>query len=273
MRNQIILISEHPDETLPPFKYQDQLQEIMFMGHKQEYLLRKLIEYVTSSKHLHNTHLLAEKVKFGLEQGSIFGSTFDKVDDSNMFLQHSDKPIAFDCLLSRLSFVKYMEIENCLSDNDLLTIGRSCHQLGGLTLTGCGISNLGIHNLAFPHSTCPYLPITSDQINKSPNSFCTCTNENVRSNLSPSLLELNIKGLLNVDYVGVLIALRAFKSLNRIDCRNESLCVAIESVSRLQEHVEWNSSAIKNLECGLKQTLLYSIFKHKNGKGIIISIP
>ena len=244
----------------------------MFMGHKQEYLLRKLIEHVTSSKPFQNTHLMAEKVKFCLEKSITLGSTLDTGDGSNTFLQDSNKPIAFDKLFSRLSFVKYMEIDNGLSDSDLLVIRRFCHQLIGLTLTGCGISNLGIHYLAFQDSTCPFLQMTNSQIINSLHPFCTCTNENTGSNITLSLRELNIKGLLNVDYFGVLIALRAFKSLRRIDSRNESLCAAIECVSKLQEDVEWNSGAIKILECGLKQTLLYSIFKHKNGKVIFISI-
>ena len=63
---------------------------------------------------------------------------------------------------------------------------------------------------------------------KSDDFFCICSSKNLRSKASLSLRELNIKGLINVDYTGVLISLRAFKSLKRLDCRNESLCFAIE---------------------------------------------
>ena len=247
---------------MPPFKYQDQLQEIMFMGHKQEYLLRKLVEHVTSGKQIQAPQLSAEKVKLGLDVS--LGTNLYDVDNSKTYLHESKEPMGLDKLISRLNCVKYMDIENILSDNDLYTIGKSCPQLVGLTLTGCGISNFGIHSLAFTNFYCPYFKSFFENT-KSDDSFSACSCENIRSNASLSLQELNIKGLTNVDYVGVLIALRAFKSLRRIDCRNESLCVAIEHVSRLKENVEWNSEAIKILECGLKQTLLFSIFKHTNG--------
>ena len=241
------------------------------MGHKQEYLLRKLLEYVTSGKHIQKEQLLAEKVKLGLDSSQ--ESSFGDIDNSNTLLHDSNEPLAFNKLLSKLNYVKYMEIENGLNDNDLYTIGNSCFQLVGLTVTGCGISNFGIHNLAFTNLSCPCIQ-TSFDLTKSHDFVCNCKKLNMDSNASRSLQKLNIKGLINVDYIGVFIALRAFKSLKWLDSKNESLCIAIEHVSRLQEeeNVDWNSDAIKVLECGLKQTLLFSIFKHTNGTLILILI-
>ena len=71
-----------------------------------------------------------------------------------------------------------MEIESGLNDNDLYTIGKSCSQLVALTLTGCGISNFGIHNLAFTNLSCPYIQTIFD-LTKSHEFVCTCKKQNI----------------------------------------------------------------------------------------------
>ena len=47
-----MVIPENPDIALPDFKYQDQLQEIMFMVRKQVYLVGKLLDHATSTQQL-----------------------------------------------------------------------------------------------------------------------------------------------------------------------------------------------------------------------------
>ena len=238
-------ISENPEVPLPNFKYQDQLQEIMFMGHKQVYLLSKLLQHVVILQPS-NAPLMAETVEFSLDR------------------HEYDIPLACDKFLSRLKFVKILEIKNCLNDNDLLTIGLSCHHLVSVTLAGNGITNYGIHCLAFPKSTscnASLVALTS----------CSCTGNN--SKVTLNLRNLDIKGVTNVNSTGIRIAIGAFRTLTSISCRNEYLCEAIEQETLCEakftcnnNNFYWNSHAIKKLECGSKQKILHSVFKNKTGE-------
>ena len=215
------------------------------MGRKQVYLLSKLLQHV-SLLEPNNAPLMAENVEFSLNS------------------HEYDKPLVCDKFLSRLKFVKRLEIKNCLNDHDLLTIALTCRHLVNLSLTGNGISNYGIHCLAFPNSTSCNASIVAWN-------RCSCTSTN--SKVTLSLRNLDIKGVANVSSAGIRIAICAFRTLTSISCTNENLCEAIEKESLCEanciwnnNNCEWNSHAIKKLECGLRQQLLHSIFKNKTGE-------
>ena len=215
------------------------------MGHKQVYLLSKLLEHVALQEP-NKAPLMAETVQLSLDT------------------HEHDKPLACDHFLNRLKFVKLLEIKNCLNDHDLLTIALSCHHLVSLTITGNDISNYGVHCLAFPNST-------SCNASLGALNSCSCTSKNTKVTLS--LRNLDIKGVTNVNSTGIRIAIGAFRTLIRISCRNQYLCEAIEKETLCEakctwnnNNFEWNSHAIKKLECGLKQKIVHSIFKNKTGK-------
>ena len=237
---QYLYISENPDVPLPNFKYQDQVQEIMFMGRKQGELLKKLLNN-TSSDGQDKTPIMAQTVKFGF--------------DNHIPLQEVGEPFSFNQFFSRIKFVKYMEMENCLNDEHLLTLALTCNHLVKLKISSNLITNQGIHYLAFLDSPCE----------KGALDDCKCRNK--KTKLSENLIILDIRGVRDVNEIGVLIALQAFKALRNIFCRNELLCATLECVAKRNITGEnWNPHAIKKLECGLKQSLVYSIFEETTGK-------
>ena len=144
---------------------------------------------------------MAENVKFGLE--------------NNSHPRENDQLLSVGPFLSKLKLVKYMEIDNCLIDDDLLTLSLTCHNLAKLKISGNLISNQGIHYLTFADSSCPH-----DSLE-----VCRC---DVQSSIVPlKLRDLDINGLRNINKYGVWMLLRGFKTLSNIICRNELLCDTI----------------------------------------------
>ena len=237
-----MFITDNPDALLPEFRYQDQLQEIFLMGRKEAYFIRKCLEFATST-HRSQLPIMAENVKFGLE--------------NNSHPRENDQLLSVGPFLSKLKLVKYMEIDNCLIDDDLLTLSLTCHNLVKLKISGNLISNQGIHYLTFADSSCPH-----DSLE-----VCRC---DVESSIVPlKLRDLDINGLRNINKYGVWMLFRGFKTLSNIICRNKLLCDTIESASVryvTDKKYEWNSNAIKKLEFGLKHKIVFSIFEKPTGK-------
>ena len=212
------------------------------MGRKEAYFIRKCLEFATST-HRSQLPIMAENVKFGLE--------------NNSHPRENDQLLSVGPFLSKLKLVKYMEIDNCLIDDDLLTLSLTCHNLVKLKISGNLISNQGIHYLTFADSSCPH-----DSLE-----LCRCDVES--STVPLKLRDLDINGLRNINKYGVWMLLRGFKTLRNIICRNELLCDTIESASVryvTDKKYEWNSNAIKKLEFGLKHKIVFSIFEKPTGK-------
>ena len=211
------------------------------MGRKEAYFIRKCLEFATST-HRSQLPIMAENVKFGME--------------NNSHPRENDQLLSVGPFLSKLKLVKYMEIDNCLIDDDLLTLSLTCHNLVKLKISGNLISNQGIHYLTFANSSCPH-----DSLE-----LCRC---DVESSIVPlKLRDLDINGLRNINKYGVWMLLRGFKTLRNIICRNELLCDTIESASVryvTDKKYEWNSNAIKKLEFGLKHKIVFSIFEKPTG--------
>lgn len=212
------------------------------MGRKEAYLIRKCLEFATST-HRSQLPILAENVRFGLENNSLPRETYQL--------------LSVGPFLSKLKFVKYMEIDNCLIDDDLLTLSLTCHNLVKLKISGNLISNQGLHYLTFADSSCPH-----DSLE-----VCRC---DIKSSIVPlKLRDLDINGLRNINKYGVWMLLRGFKTLTNINCRNELLCDTIEAASVryvTDKKYEWNSNAIKKFEFGLKHKIVFSIFEKPTGK-------
>ena len=109
------------------------------MDRKQTKLIRACISDAVAKSELFEGQLMAHTVKFGV--------------DNYLPYKEVGIPLACNQLSSKLSFVRSLEVENCFNDENLLTIGMTCHHLVYLKISGNLITNKGIYYLAFSKST------------------------------------------------------------------------------------------------------------------------
>ena len=222
----------------------------MFMNEKQVLLLGQLL-YEATSKCEGGCLAMANVVKFGLD------APCSAVHVFNLQFYVTQ-------LLEKFKYATHIEIENCLTDADLRTVGKNCNCLASLKIISSKeVTNNGIHYLAFP--TLTVTPFTSCATATIVENYFG-VNDLPRANLAQTLTEVDITGAAEISEKGILIALAAFTSLKNIKCRNVLLCAALEFIET-EGLSRCNSlGAIKTLECGTKQRTMYSVFEDKTGK-------